>query len=73
MELQEQGRKLEGSFADVLDNPPSRIFACFTSLGRMSMADEGLVHEMVRLAFDNLGIEETKGYLHEVRAKIIAQ
>lgn len=50
-ELQEEGRRPEGSFAEVLDGRPSRVFACSSSLGRLEEADEGLVREMVRLAF----------------------
>ena len=53
VELRKQGRSLvTSSFADVLDGPASRIYACFTRLGRLPMADAGLVREMVRLAFD---------------------
>ncbi|KJR90002.1 uncharacterized protein SPSK_06279 [Sporothrix schenckii 1099-18] len=71
--LQEQGRTLAGgSFADVLDSPSSRIYACFTRLGRMASADQGLVQEMVRLAFD-FDREKTKVYLHDLETKVFAE
>ncbi|CAK7264334.1 hypothetical protein SEPCBS119000_000940 [Sporothrix epigloea] len=62
------GRGLDGSFADVLDTAPSRIYACFTNLGHQPEVDEDLVHEMARLAF---GVEGAKAdeYLEAVRAK----
>lgn len=66
--LQQQGRRLGGSFADVLDSPPSRVFAYFTTLGRLEMADEGLVHEMVRLAFGFEG-ERVEEYLRRTEEK----
>lgn len=59
-ELRKQGRTLGNSSADVLDSPAaSRIYACFTKLGRLPMSDEGFVHEMARLGFglDAEGIE----------------
>ncbi|KAK4118166.1 hypothetical protein N657DRAFT_651579 [Parathielavia appendiculata] len=49
--LKEEGRALDGSFADTLNSSASRIYACFTSLGRLQQADRGLLREMVRLAF----------------------
>lgn len=71
-ELNETGRSLTGSFTKALDCPASRIYACFTSLGRLPQADKGLVYEMVRVAFgwDRAKAEEylntvncsTKGY-----------
>ncbi|KIH87103.1 hypothetical protein SPBR_04974 [Sporothrix brasiliensis 5110] len=71
--LQEQGRTLAGgSFADVLDSPSSRIYACFTRLGRMTSADQGLVQEMVRLAF-GFDREKTKVYLHDLETKVFAE
>ncbi|KAK3384498.1 hypothetical protein B0T24DRAFT_515081 [Lasiosphaeria ovina] len=65
VELRKIGRSLGSSFAEVLDSPASRIYACFTKLGRLPMADAGLVHEMVRLAFD-LDAEGTERYLHVI-------
>ncbi|KAH7009377.1 uncharacterized protein B0I36DRAFT_401714 [Microdochium trichocladiopsis] len=59
------GRSLGSSFAEVLNSPASRIYACFTKLGRLPMADAGLVHEMVRLAFD-LDAEGTEWYLYVI-------
>ena len=37
--LEEEGRPLNGSFADTLDSPASRTYACFNSLGRLQQAD----------------------------------
>ncbi|KND90051.1 hypothetical protein TOPH_05339 [Tolypocladium ophioglossoides CBS 100239] len=64
-DLKKKGRPLTASFAEVLDSPASRIYACFTCLGRSPQADEGLVYEMVRLAFgwDSRDIEE---YLRDI-------
>ncbi|ERS95208.1 hypothetical protein HMPREF1624_08419 [Sporothrix schenckii ATCC 58251] len=71
--LQEQGRTLAGgSFADVLDSPSSRIYACFTRLGRMASADQGLVQEMVQLAF-GFDRDKTKIYLHNLETKVFAE
>ncbi|CAK7219178.1 hypothetical protein SEUCBS140593_003803 [Sporothrix eucalyptigena] len=71
-QLQEQGRKLVGSFADVFDRPPSRIYACFTRLGRLPTADEDMVRTMVQLAFA-CGSEETEAYLETIKAKASAK
>lgn len=68
MKLRQEDRNLEGSYADTLNSPPSRVLACFTRLGRLTVADEGLVHEMVRLAFDFDG-EQTTEYLHKMRGQ----
>ncbi|KAK4166630.1 hypothetical protein QBC43DRAFT_342722 [Cladorrhinum sp. PSN259] len=65
VELRKTERSLGSSFAEVLDSPASRIYACFTKLGRLPMADASLVHEMVRLAFD-LDAEGTERYLHDI-------
>jgi hypothetical protein len=64
--LREEDRNFESSYADVLNGPPSRVFACFTRLGRLSVADERLVREMVRLAFDFDG-GKTGEYLDKMR------
>lgn len=66
--LRNEGRIPGGSFAAVLDSPPSRIYTCFARLGRLPMADEALVHEMVRLAF-NYDIGRAKEYLHDIEGK----
>lgn len=65
-EIEKEGRGLGGSFADVLDSPPSRLFACFTTVGRLEVVDEGLVREMVRLAFVFEG-ERADEYLCRMR------
>ncbi|KAK1768900.1 hypothetical protein QBC33DRAFT_534089 [Phialemonium atrogriseum] len=69
IELRKKGRSLGGSIAEVLDSPASRICACFTKLGGLPEADGGLVHQMVRLAFD-LGAEGTERYLCEMEGKL---
>ncbi len=56
-ELRSQGRPLPQSMAEVLDNTASRIFVCFTHLGRMPEQDEELARRMVQLAF---GWEDAK-------------
>ncbi|KAK5996905.1 hypothetical protein PT974_02252 [Cladobotryum mycophilum] len=49
--LQEEGQPLGGSFADALYGPASRIYACFSNLGRIPEVDKGLIGGMVKLAF----------------------
>ena len=49
--LQKEGRPLGGSFAEVLESPASRVYACFTKLSGSPEQDAGHVREMVRLAF----------------------
>ena len=63
--LEEEGRALEGSFADTLNSSASRIYSCFTSLGRLQQADRGLLREMVRLAF-GLDADKVEEYLWEL-------
>ncbi|CAK7267749.1 hypothetical protein SEPCBS119000_002710 [Sporothrix epigloea] len=62
------GRGLDGSFAAVLNSAPSRVFACFESLGDQPEADEDYVREMVRLAFGLEGASADE-YLDAIRAK----
>lgn len=68
-ELSETGRSLSGSFAAVLDSPASRIYACFTKLGCLPAADDGLVREMVRLAF-GWDEEDMEHYLNDIGDKL---
>ncbi len=49
--LEDQGRPLAGSFADTLDSSASRIYACFTNLGRLPQADRDLLREMLHFPF----------------------
>ncbi|KAK4141814.1 uncharacterized protein C8A04DRAFT_13778 [Dichotomopilus funicola] len=49
--VEKEGRPLQGSFADTLNSPAARIYACFNNLGRSPEADKGLLHEMVCRAF----------------------
>lgn len=67
-ELMGEGRGLGGSFAGVLDGAPSRVFACFATLGRVPEADEDLVREMARLAFGFDG-ERAEEYLRGMEDK----
>lgn len=50
-EVEETGRLLSLSVTEALESSASRIYACFTYLGRSSEADEELVYEMVPQAF----------------------
>ncbi|KAJ4147160.1 hypothetical protein LMH87_001705 [Akanthomyces muscarius] len=68
-ELRSQGRSLPQSMAEVLDSTASRIFVCFTHLGRMPEQDEELVRRIVQLAF---GWEDAKtnSYLADMEAAL---
>ncbi|KAI0403040.1 hypothetical protein F4802DRAFT_329819 [Xylaria palmicola] len=66
--LAAHGQPLGGSFAAALDGPASRIYACFTNLGRMPTADAGLMCEMARLAF-GLNPQEAEAYVREIERK----
>ena len=63
--LQNEGRPVVGSFAEVLDTNASRIFACFNRLLGVVEEDEAHVREMARLAFGFDG-GETDEYLRGV-------
>ena len=63
--FEEEGRRLRGSFADTLNSPASRIYAYFTSLGRLPQADRGLLREMVHFAF-GWGADKVEQYLWEL-------
>lgn len=63
--LGKESRAVEGSFADTLNSSASRIYACFTSLGRLQQADRGLLREMVHLAFW-WGADKAEQYLCEL-------
>ncbi|QYS98532.1 hypothetical protein H0G86_005711 [Trichoderma simmonsii] len=67
-ELEGKGRQLGGSFATTLDSPASRIYACFTNIGRLPTADEDLVLEMARLAF-GLNPQEAEEYVRKVERR----
>ncbi|CRK32678.1 hypothetical protein BN1723_016301 [Verticillium longisporum] len=58
--LRAEGRYLERTFAEVLESPASRIYACFTKLQSSPGKDASHVREMVRLAFglDNAGTDQ---------------
>ena len=51
--LYQEGLHLGGGFTEALESAASRIRACFCRLGNSSDQDEGLVCEMVRLAFES--------------------
>ncbi|KAL7960498.1 hypothetical protein V8C34DRAFT_276523 [Trichoderma compactum] len=67
-ELEGKGRQLGGSFATTLDSPASRIYACFTNIGRLPAADEDLIYEMARLAF-GLNPQEAEEYARKVERR----
>ncbi|XWW94347.1 hypothetical protein V2A60_002290 [Cordyceps javanica] len=66
-ELREQGRPIPESLARVLDCTASRIYACFTKLGRILDEDEELVQRMVRMAF-GWDDAKTKSYIADMEA-----
>jgi hypothetical protein len=66
-ELREKGRTLGGSFANTLDSSASRIYACFTHLGR-TPGDTSLVYEMVRLAY-GLNTKEAEEYVRNIERR----
>jgi hypothetical protein len=61
----EEGVRLGNGFAEVLESAASRIYACFSKLGDLPEQDEGLVREMVRLAF-NFDVERVRHYLEKM-------
>lgn len=63
--LAERGVRLGNKFAEVLESPASRIYACFSKLGDAPAHDEGLVPEMVHLAF-GFDVEGTGQYLQKM-------
>ncbi|KAI0190167.1 hypothetical protein EV127DRAFT_365470 [Xylaria flabelliformis] len=67
-ELKMNGRPLEGSFTATLDSPASRIYACFTNLGRIPTADGDLIYEMARLAF-GVNPQEAEEYVQKIKQK----
>lgn len=68
--LRREGQPLGGAFAEVLESPASRIYACFTKLGGCPEQDADHVREMVRLAF-GLDTEGTDQYLKNIECKLI--
>ncbi|KAI0509158.1 hypothetical protein F5B22DRAFT_617901 [Xylaria bambusicola] len=67
-ELKTSGRPLGGSFAATLDSPASRIYACFTNLGRILTADTNLMYEMARLAF-GLNPQGAEEYVEKIKRR----
>ncbi|KAK2593466.1 hypothetical protein QQS21_008839 [Conoideocrella luteorostrata] len=68
--LDKEGRSLDGSFADTLNGSASRIYACFTQLGRVPLVDAELVRDMVQLAFGLVG-DEVEGYLRDLERRMV--
>ncbi|OAQ66198.1 phosphotransferase enzyme family domain-containing protein [Pochonia chlamydosporia 170] len=68
--LAEKGVRLGNEFAEVLESPASRIYACFSKLGDAPEQDEAMVREMVRLAF-NFAVEGANQYLEQMSNKMI--
>lgn len=70
--LEKEGVPLGNEFAEVLESAASRIYACFSKLGDSPEQDEGLVREMVRLAF-NFDVGRAKQYLEKMLNKLLRQ
>ncbi|KID78829.1 uncharacterized protein G6M90_00g026150 [Metarhizium brunneum] len=68
--LKEEGMPLGNEFAKVLESAASRIYGCFSKLGDVPEQDEGLVYEMVRLAF-NFDVERANQYLGSMSDKLV--
>lgn len=66
--LEAEGQLLRGSFAKTLKHPASRIYACFTNLGRMPSMDGDLVRDMARFAFELDG-DQVEEYIKSVAAR----
>ena len=60
---------LEGTFAEVLESPASKIYACFSRIGNIPEQDTDHIREMVRLAF-GVDDEGTDRYLSNMQAQI---
>lgn len=60
---------LKGTFAEVLESPASKIYACFSKLGDIPEQGTDHIREMVRLAFgvDDKGID---WYLSSIQSRI---
>ncbi|KAK3367599.1 hypothetical protein B0H63DRAFT_504501 [Podospora didyma] len=67
-QLRADGRPLDQSIADMLDDPASRIYAYFNHL-EGGEDDIDKIHEMVRLAF-SFDEKETKQYVEEIAKTI---
>ncbi|KAJ0167558.1 hypothetical protein CTA2_1848 [Colletotrichum tanaceti] len=64
--LKAEGRFLGGSFVDTLTGTASKIYACFTTLGRHPQNDVNVIREMARLAF-NLSNDEVEEYIRGIK------
>ncbi|KAJ6787760.1 hypothetical protein PWT90_09045 [Aphanocladium album] len=51
-DLRKKGRPIAESFAEIVDCKASRIYVCFSRLGRSPEEDQDLVQRMLRLAFE---------------------
>lgn len=70
--LNREGVCLGGGFTEVLESAASKIYACFSKLGDSPEQDEGLVREMVHLAFQ-FDDEGAKQYLEAMSYKLIRE
>jgi hypothetical protein len=68
-DLRKKGKPLQRSIADLLEGAASRIYGCFERLGRDEDSDEGLIHEMVRLAY-GFDPERTKQHLDNLKSQM---
>lgn len=68
-EIKLRGQGLvEGTFAEVLESPASRVRACFEELGKIPEHDLIYVRKMVRLAF-GFDDEGTDQYLKDMQSR----
>ena len=63
--LEDRGQALRGSFAETLQSPASRIYACFTNLGRQPDVDADLICAMTKFAYGLQG-DEAKRYIEDI-------
>lgn len=70
--LEETGRPLQRSIADVLDGAASRIYAILEKFGVFEGMEEELTYEMVRLGY-GYGREQAEQYLQKMEAAMRRQ
>ncbi len=64
-EVRAQVKLGDKAFSDILHGRASRIYACFTHLGWLPIADAGLVRQTIRLAF-GLQEEDAEEYIRDL-------
>ncbi|KAF6805415.1 hypothetical protein CSOJ01_09490 [Colletotrichum sojae] len=65
--LEAEGRPLPGTFSETLTGPASRIYACFTYLGRVPSVDRELTCDMARMAF-GYDRDQAENYVRSIAA-----